>query len=69
MNLYRQIVIFFFIAFSLCNLYGGDLLIEKDGNYVYSDRISVEKNKAYRNTGKENRKTKGLILCVRFQMK
>lgn len=51
MNLYCQIVIFFFIAFSLCNLYGGDLLIEKDGNYVYSDRISVEKNKAYRISG------------------
>ena len=51
MNLYCQIVIFFFIAFSFGNLYGGDLLIEKDGNYVYSDRISVEKNKAYRISG------------------
>ena len=51
MSLCCRIVVFLFFILFFGNLYGGDLLIEKDGNYVSSDRVLVEKNKAYRISG------------------
>lgn len=48
MNSYCQIVVFLSLILFWGNLYGGDLLIEKDGNYVSSDRASIVSNQLYR---------------------